>query len=125
MDQRTVDSDRRASPECRNPSSSDCEVKSCGACRTTETPLWRSGPAGPKTLCNACGIRYRKNKTEPGMKAKKEKKEWFPEVQMPGLGLRKKRSVIQKHWRRWWRRSMIGEEEQAAVLLMALSYGLI
>nr|CAD1845011.1 unnamed protein product [Ananas comosus var. bracteatus] len=24
------------------------------------TPLWRTGPDGPKSLCNACGIRYRK-----------------------------------------------------------------
>ncbi|KAM6597829.1 GATA transcription factor 17 [Cannabis sativa] len=34
--------------------------KCCSDCRTTRTPLWRSGPAGPKSLCNACGIRYRK-----------------------------------------------------------------
>jgi hypothetical protein len=24
------------------------------------TPVWRAGPAGPKTLCNACGVRYMK-----------------------------------------------------------------
>ncbi|XP_024023019.1 GATA transcription factor 16 [Morus notabilis] len=34
--------------------------RSCVDCRTTKTPLWRGGPAGPKSLCNACGIRYRK-----------------------------------------------------------------
>lgn len=32
----------------------------CVDCKTTKTPLWRSGPQGPKSLCNACGIRYRK-----------------------------------------------------------------
>ncbi|CAH9105674.1 unnamed protein product [Cuscuta europaea] len=32
----------------------------CTKCRTTSTPLWRNGPRGPKSLCNACGIRYRK-----------------------------------------------------------------
>jgi len=32
----------------------------CVQCDVTETPLWRSGPAGPKTLCNACGVRYKK-----------------------------------------------------------------
>ncbi|XP_058727110.1 putative GATA transcription factor 22 [Vicia villosa] len=32
----------------------------CTECQTTSTPLWRSGPVGPKTLCNACGIRQRK-----------------------------------------------------------------
>jgi hypothetical protein len=24
------------------------------------TPVWRAGPAGPKTLCNACGVRHMK-----------------------------------------------------------------
>lgn len=24
------------------------------------TPVWRAGPHGPKTLCNACGVRYMK-----------------------------------------------------------------
>ncbi|QCD99118.1 GATA-binding protein [Vigna unguiculata] len=32
----------------------------CSDCNTTTTPLWRSGPKGPKSLCNACGIRQRK-----------------------------------------------------------------
>jgi len=32
----------------------------CVQCQTTETPLWRVGPAGPKTLCNACGVRRSK-----------------------------------------------------------------
>ncbi|KAI4316527.1 hypothetical protein L6164_024504 [Bauhinia variegata] len=32
----------------------------CSDCNTTSTPLWRSGPKGPKSLCNACGIRKRK-----------------------------------------------------------------
>ncbi|XP_051212085.1 uncharacterized protein [Lolium perenne] len=31
----------------------------CSHCGTTETPQWRAGPNGPRTLCNACGIRYR------------------------------------------------------------------
>lgn len=34
----------------------------CVHCLSTETPLWRSGPDGPKTLCNACGVRYKKGK---------------------------------------------------------------
>ncbi|KAL5230597.1 hypothetical protein ABZP36_029373 [Zizania latifolia] len=32
----------------------------CANCGTTSTPLWRNGPRGPKSLCNACGIRYKK-----------------------------------------------------------------
>ncbi|KAF2613790.1 hypothetical protein F2Q70_00007902 [Brassica cretica] len=35
-------------------------IRVCSNCNTTKTPLWRSGPRGPKTLCNACGIRQRK-----------------------------------------------------------------
>ncbi|CAK9134957.1 unnamed protein product [Ilex paraguariensis] len=35
-------------------------IRVCADCSTTKTPLWRSGPKGPKTLCNACGIRQRK-----------------------------------------------------------------
>ncbi|KAL3744769.1 hypothetical protein ACJRO7_013954 [Eucalyptus globulus] len=35
-------------------------VRVCVDCNTSKTPLWRSGPKGPKTLCNACGIRQRK-----------------------------------------------------------------
>lgn len=34
----------------------------CVHCHNTETPLWRAGPDGPKTLCNACGVRYKKGK---------------------------------------------------------------
>lgn len=34
----------------------------CADCERTTTPLWRSGPQGPKSLCNACGIRYNKKK---------------------------------------------------------------
>ncbi|XP_030458713.1 GATA transcription factor 29-like [Syzygium oleosum] len=29
-------------------------------CNATTSPMWRRGPLGPKTLCNACGIKYRK-----------------------------------------------------------------
>ncbi|GLJ18985.1 hypothetical protein SUGI_0339400, partial [Cryptomeria japonica] len=39
---------------------SDESTRWCFTCHTTTTPLWRSGPMGPKSLCNACGIRYKK-----------------------------------------------------------------
>lgn len=29
----------------------------CANCNTQTTPLWRNGPLGAKTLCNACGVR--------------------------------------------------------------------
>jgi len=40
---------------------SACRLTSSG---TLDSPEWRKGPGGPKTLCNACGLRW----------AKKEKK---------------------------------------------------
>ncbi|XP_038903903.1 GATA transcription factor 12-like [Benincasa hispida] len=33
----------------------------CSHCQAQRTPQWRSGPLGPKTLCNACGVRYKKS----------------------------------------------------------------
>jgi hypothetical protein len=33
---------------------------SCRQCGTTDTPLWRYGPEGSKSLCNACGIRWKR-----------------------------------------------------------------
>ncbi|XP_009612537.1 GATA transcription factor 17-like [Nicotiana tomentosiformis] len=53
-------------------------TKSCTDCKTTKTPLWRVGPYGPKSLCNACGIKYRKKKGTPsgfGKDPEKKKKE--------------------------------------------------
>ncbi|GBF98497.1 GATA type zinc finger transcription factor family [Raphidocelis subcapitata] len=33
----------------------------CCECGQTSTPQWREGPAGPRTLCNACGMRYQRS----------------------------------------------------------------
>lgn len=33
--------------------------KKCLHCQVSRTPQWRDGPMGRKTLCNACGVRYR------------------------------------------------------------------
>ncbi|GLC33194.1 hypothetical protein PLESTB_000360600 [Pleodorina starrii] len=32
-------------------------MRCCVECGATSTPQWREGPKGPKTLCNACGVR--------------------------------------------------------------------
>ncbi|CDH54007.1 predicted protein [Lichtheimia corymbifera JMRC:FSU:9682] len=32
----------------------------CHACNSSETPEWRRGPDGARTLCNACGLHYAK-----------------------------------------------------------------
>jgi len=38
--------------------------RTCAHCRTQKTPLWRNGPLGPKTLCNACGVRFKLGKLQ-------------------------------------------------------------
>ncbi|KAL5565934.1 hypothetical protein UlMin_029098 [Ulmus minor] len=141
--------------------------KCCVDCRTTKTPLWRGGPAGPKSLCNACGIRHRKKmisvvRLRKGTEKKRERTEThtttatttattitstptstdnndFPSNQTEssgggrdyseslkvGLAIGKEflshgsASMVKKQRCKKW--TKLGEEEQAAVLLMALS----
>ncbi|CAN6468291.1 unnamed protein product [Victoria cruziana] len=81
----------------------------CVDCQTTKTPLWRSGPRGPKSLCNACGIRYRKRRKAAALGFQKEDKEKQGRRKHVGVPLKFK--VLRN------------EEEEAAVLLMALSCG--
>ncbi|XP_050258921.1 GATA transcription factor 4-like [Quercus robur] len=40
-------------------------VRKCSHCEAEETPQWREGPLGPKTLCNACGVRYKSGRLVP------------------------------------------------------------
>lgn len=40
-----------------NVAESDGE-KRCTSCGTSNSPEWRKGPTGQKTLCNACGLRF-------------------------------------------------------------------
>ncbi|ORY05759.1 hypothetical protein K493DRAFT_159907, partial [Basidiobolus meristosporus CBS 931.73] len=40
--------------------SEDEKDHACTECGTTKSPEWRRGPQGPKTLCNACGLRWAK-----------------------------------------------------------------
>ncbi|KAM3316814.1 hypothetical protein ACQJBY_034776 [Aegilops geniculata] len=41
------------------------EVRRCTHCASEKTPQWRTGPLGPKTLCNACGVRYKSGRLVP------------------------------------------------------------
>ncbi|KAJ9555175.1 hypothetical protein OSB04_009789 [Centaurea solstitialis] len=131
-------------------------IKTCADCGTTKTPLWRGGPAGPKSLCNACGIRSRKKRRALLGISKDDKKpkktmitstsggdsqtsglttihkskssssskmmgDFCLKKRLMGLGsevvLQRPRSRVTKQRRK------LGEEEQAAILLMALSCG--
>ncbi|XAR72118.1 hypothetical protein NMG60_11018639 [Bertholletia excelsa] len=48
----------------QNPPSGQA-VRKCMHCEITKTPQWRAGPMGPKTLCNACGVRYKSGRLFP------------------------------------------------------------
>ncbi|KAL6715438.1 hypothetical protein ACLMJK_006399 [Lecanora helva] len=41
----------------------------CHSCNRAETPEWRRGPDGARTLCNACGLHYAKLTRKMGTKA--------------------------------------------------------
>uniref|UniRef100_A0A0D9Y7Z0 GATA-type domain-containing protein n=1 Tax=Oryza glumipatula TaxID=40148 RepID=A0A0D9Y7Z0_9ORYZ len=102
--------------------------RSCVECRATTTPMWRSGPTGPRSLCNACGIRYRKKRRQDlgldlNQPQKQEHGEVIPEVKdsnsnsnsNSGSGNSSSNlQVVPK------RRLLMGVEE-AALLLMTLS----
>jgi hypothetical protein len=38
----------------------DSIEQTCLSCSASETPEWRKGPTGPRTLCNACGLLFAK-----------------------------------------------------------------
>lgn len=51
----SVDKDGRASDKKKKLKVADEYV--CTDCGTLDSPEWRKGPSGPKTLCNACGCK--------------------------------------------------------------------
>ncbi|CAL9231735.1 unnamed protein product [Arabidopsis halleri] len=90
----------------------------CSDCKTTKTPMWRGGPTGPKSLCNACGIRFRKQRrseflgiriihSHQGLASKKIKPKSSSLSSPGGVAVKKRRSLK--------------EEEQAALCLLLLS----
>lgn len=44
---------------------SNGQPRRCTHCLAQRTPQWRAGPLGPKTLCNACGVRYKSGRLLP------------------------------------------------------------
>ncbi|KAL0420089.1 UNVERIFIED_CONTAM: GATA transcription factor 15 [Sesamum radiatum] len=121
--------DKKADSEEKNINSSS--LKSCSDCHTTRTPLWRGGPAGPKSLCNACGIKYNKKRRQllgldTGRSNRKKKRTSVSRSDQVGETLKMRfmalgsDMVLQRSGKLM---SKLREEEQAAVLLMALSCG--
>ncbi|KAH8956721.1 hypothetical protein BDL97_07G057200 [Sphagnum fallax] len=56
---------QKAKQSRKSSSQQDGEVLRCTHCQTQRTPQWRTGPMGPKTLCNACGVRYKSGRLLP------------------------------------------------------------
>ncbi|XP_016495649.1 GATA transcription factor 15 [Nicotiana tabacum] len=132
----------------RERENSESQLKTCVDCGTTKTPLWRGGPAGPKSLCNACGIRSRKKRRalvglDKKLKKSSENKNQCSNTSTSSSGdstssssngslllpfgrqvvaLQRPRSRSSSRPRSRSRSThKLGEVEQAAILLMALS----
>ncbi|KAL3620655.1 hypothetical protein CASFOL_035567 [Castilleja foliolosa] len=120
-----------SSPKEEGLSPEESIKKCCSDCKTTKTPLWRSGPAGPKSLCNACGIRQRKkrplsdvatggdddkNDVKKGKMGKKKKMKLRNGLKVNNMMMVLERIRSPRQW---------GEVERAALLLMALSCGAV
>ncbi|KAJ1920463.1 white collar 2 type of transcription factor [Mycoemilia scoparia] len=58
------------------------EDRICSDCRTRESPEWRKGPLGPKTLCNACGLRWAKKNKKPELSLQQQQQP-APQPQLP------------------------------------------
>ncbi|XP_054820489.1 GATA transcription factor 4-like [Prosopis cineraria] len=56
---------KKRSRKRTTPRSVGMDSKRCSHCETEETPQWRYGPEGPKTLCNACGMRFKSGRLPP------------------------------------------------------------
>ncbi|QCE13510.1 hypothetical protein DEO72_LG11g503 [Vigna unguiculata] len=127
----------------------------CVDCHTSKTPLWRTGPTGPKSLCNACGIRQRKARraiaaaaaTTTGngtnrSEAKKSEARKGKKLRSKGKKSKtggapvplKKKHKPAKHRKKFgafedlsvrFQQVFPQDEKEAAILLMALSHGLL
>ena len=49
-----------SAPKRKRNAPQSAEPRVCTSCGTSSSPEWRQGPDGPKTLCNACGIRWKR-----------------------------------------------------------------
>ncbi|CAL0311476.1 unnamed protein product [Lupinus luteus] len=53
-------------PKKRVPSHGSVQTpRRCSHCGVQKTPQWRTGPLGAKTLCNACGVRFKSGRLLP------------------------------------------------------------
>ncbi|KAF2598998.1 hypothetical protein F2Q68_00012175 [Brassica cretica] len=86
-------------------------VRCCSDCRTTKTPMWRGGPSGPKSLCNACGIRFMRQRRSVLLGIHRHKS--YKKINT---------SILSSHGCvSFKKRKCLKEDEQAALCLLLLS----
>ncbi|CAL9091200.1 unnamed protein product [Musa textilis] len=56
---------RGRKPRSRRPPPAAIGERRCSHCGAQKTPQWRAGPLGSKTLCNACGVRFKSGRLLP------------------------------------------------------------
>lgn len=56
---------KSAQEKKREGPNAECSGRKCLHCGAEKTPQWRTGPMGPKTLCNACGVRFKSGRLVP------------------------------------------------------------
>ncbi|KAJ8903322.1 hypothetical protein NDN08_004430 [Rhodosorus marinus] len=85
------------------------DERRCVHCGTSKTPMWRCGPKGSKSLCNACGIRWKKGRGDDGDRAARTGSD---EVKLRGLirKMKKKQAKKKKNKRA---RTVVRETETA------------
>ncbi|XP_044507824.1 GATA transcription factor 5-like [Mangifera indica] len=55
----------KKNPAVQSGASGGLFQRRCTHCQSQKTPQWRTGPLGPKTLCNACGVRFKSGRLFP------------------------------------------------------------
>ncbi|KAL9681799.1 hypothetical protein QQ045_013587 [Rhodiola kirilowii] len=56
---------KRQKTEPKSVQPGDSTGRRCSHCQVQKTPQWRAGPEGAKTLCNACGVRFKSGRLYP------------------------------------------------------------
>lgn len=52
-------------PPAKKKQVTEAQPRRCSHCHVQKTPQWRTGPHGAKTLCNACGVRFKSGRLLP------------------------------------------------------------
>ncbi|KAL0689179.1 hypothetical protein Bca4012_088856 [Brassica carinata] len=66
LDENAVKRQKKAKKKVlENGGQTQTQTRRCTHCGVQKTPQWRAGPLGAKTLCNACGVRFKSGRLLP------------------------------------------------------------